>query len=385
MDSGVLDYYWNMLDRFNRLEGTIQTQSGVKNVTEVNMAKAIIFSDLIRLGIPFNIEMAVKEEKKSSFLGISVVSDNPEPQEDIPDKVTIKDDTGMVHSIPCSALQKVMRDDYLRFVLKRTGKSGKENILAMDISVPDIDKMPEEKKKSKKKKEVEEPVKIEEPKDNGKSENRLPDFGVVTNYPKDANGEKAGDSFLYNAHKLDIDFGARGKGTIMFYVYPLQMARNSLISDVMVVAEAGGLVRAAISRGTSSSVHLIFDDYTFVVRGRWKDGAFISQVNSLNPELVPNIKEKVRSFVPQKMTSRMYMHQDFDGADLYIFPAKFGENGASGYAPSAMVIATDADLSVVTPTAKGNYVLTASDGHSYTVDVFWAEVPAVLRCSISKD
>lgn len=384
MDNEQLtEYYWKTLKEVEETENDISVKTG-GSMSENNIMHGILFSDLIRLGVPFTIETTVVEKKKeSSFLGISVVQDTP--AESVPQNVVIKDDYGNIHKIACKILQSVMQKDYDKIILGIDGTTNSGNNVTMDISVPKLDDEQEDKPKNKKKQKEEKPVVIEDETPANSSENRLPEFVENTGLPKDAEGEKAESTFLYNVHTLTIDLGTRGTGVIKFYVYPLQYAKNSKISDIMVVAEAGGIVRAALSKGVSSSVRLLFEDFQFVIRGRWQDGSFISQVNPLNDEIIDNTKSEVKSVIPEKATSTMYMHQQFGGADLYIFPAKYGDNADTGYALTAMAIATKDDVSVVTPTANGNYVLQGKDNKDYSIELYWISSPAKLRCQIEEN
>lgn len=383
----LITYYDETMCRMDRLRKVEKTSEG-KYFPEIDIAYGLAIANLIRSGVPFTLTHSkpkVEEKKNTPFIGIVQEEQPKESVEEDPDVLTIKDSQGVKHTIPCTVLETILKKEYRTLILKETDDVGGQEQITMNISVPDYSDGIEPQAKDEKK-APQNIVQEQEEAEVGYTEERLPVFAEYDKFRKDAKLDKNSTTFLYNKHEVLIDFGNQGMGKITFYVYPLEVKQDSNITDVMVVAESGGLVRAAISRGTSSAVKIEYEQFPFIVRGRWEHGAFLSQVNSLDENIAKSMTDSVESFVPEARTSTTFFKAEYDGVFLYAFPARYGENESTGYALTALAVEDHGSLTVLTPRPTGEYVVTCNDGKELSVDLYWIGTsPETLRGKIDRE
>ena len=383
----LISYYDETMVRMDRLRTVEKTSEG-KYFPEIDIGYGLAIANLIRNGVPFTLthsQPKVEEKKSPPFIGIVQEEQPKETAEEDPDVLTIKDSNGGKHIIPCSVMESLLKKEYRTLILKETDASRNSGNVTMNISVPDYSDSIEDQVKEEEK-TLQNLIQKQEGIESSYTEERLPVFAENDKFRKDARLEKSSVTFLYNKHEVLIDFGSQGVGKITFFVYPLEIKQDSNITDIMVVAESGGLVRAAISRGTSSAVKIEYDQFPFIVRGRWEHGAFLSQVNSLDENIAKSMTDSVESFVPEERTSTTFFKTEYDGVFLYAFPARYGENENTGYALTALAVEDHGSITVLTPRPTGEYVVTCSNGEELSVDLYWiGSSPISLRCKIDRE
>lgn len=382
MDKETLcNYYNDTMVRMDRLR-KIEKASESKYFPEVDLCYGLSIINLIRNGVPFKLShtQVVEDKKQTPFIGIVSESTGKETPPE-PDILTIKDIDNKEHNIPCHILKQLMKQEYATLILKEENNPlGQADM--MNISVPAYSEVEDNTARE----DNTDAVSTENDKDNNdivnSDENRLPIFGENERYRKDKSKEKYASTFLYNQHDIRIDFGEEGIGKITFYVYPLDVKTDSNISDIMVVAESGGLVRAAISRGQSSAVKIEYDQFPFIIRGRWKEGKFLSEINSLDADLVNKMTDTVTSHIPENWTSTTYFKTEYHSTYFFAFPARYGENESTGYALTAMAVLDHDNLTIYTPQPDGGYEITCADGTALEIGLYWIDIPQKLCCKI---
>ena len=355
---------------------SLLTQNGVKRQSEFITIYGILLSDLIKTGsVKVNIvkpEQDNTTKKMNPIVGL-VLEDTGSKEEasTAEDQVEVVDGK-IKHHILVSDLLRIMgADQYNHYVLGMplNKKEKKKQVIATPKNIVfDVNAgFEEEEKKVEKKKE--EPKKVKEEPKEVSAATRIPVFSDYPKFKKDPEGKKNCHTFLYERHKLILTRGTK-KMIINFYIYPLKCESQNLAPDVMVVAEMAGNVRAGISRGTTSAVNIEFNSFKFVVRGLWKDKKFEGLVTCMNANNV-EIEDKKYPIDWSKKTSTLYVHTVVSGKDTYIFPGKFLTNNDSGLAPAAVAIKDGDELSILCPTADGNFIITEDNGQASTLDAYW--------------
>lgn len=150
------------------------------------------------------------------------------------------------------------------------------------------------------------------------------------------------EAFLYEHHVVSLRLG-ENSGTIHFYVYPLERAYDQLDTEIVVVAESGELLSAAVRSSTGPCVDVSYEGIHFLVRGRFEKGVFSSTIEAVDPDIQAAMQVEKEL---HDGGAGPYCGKYGDGT-LWVLPAKTkwiqGEgyvpvNGSSGFAPCALYL-----------------------------------------------
>ncbi len=364
------DLYYETIERAKNI-ATESEKNGKSVQPELIMLNAIGFAGLIRSGEPFDIEKPESEEVKKLSGAMSLLFE--EVPEDKPQEYYIcikyKDE---IYKCKDTDLRNVMHEDFDRLVLKIDNETNCENpsgAKSIDVSNLDLDLEFNE---------VTKPVPVsDEPAESQNEPNEpavdplfhLPKFDYDNTLPDDGDDKKHLSTFLCDEYDLVIEDKYGAENNMHIFIYPLNKADNALITDVFVIAENKGAVRAAISKGTTSAVNIDFGNISFIAKGSWKESEFNSQVNFTHTNI-----EAVGSPIhhrPTVHTSTTYVRKSLGGAVLYIFPGQFKDNNINGLCTSALVVDFGNDTNIYSPNQDGNFILAGEGDTSLVIDTYW--------------
>lgn len=366
-------FYFDLLRKSDRIRKDILENK--KNIPdEAENTYALIFASLVRSGISSRINYHKNETfDKKKTKATDILFEEVEEEDPMKNAMAeIKDENGTTYAIKPELLKKIMGDDFSKYIVIETnsGEEEPETEQKPDINEEiklffgsEIDGKDEIKKSGEEKpKEGEikkEPEAEKKEMDDSKTEDkdiRLPELPVDSSYENDKQGIKDENSFIYDIHKIRCT--SKGKEiAIDVYVYPLSVKENERAEDIFVAASKGTQIRAAVSKGKTSSLRLDIDTVSVICRGRWENGEFISQVTAINGIDKDSQTEKVKKVRRTTFTSTTYFRAELKNAVLAVFPAsKKGKNDDSlGTAPSALLIRQENEIKILTPTAEGTF------------------------------
>ncbi len=363
------EYYWNLLNQVSSVEKEEADHQSEMH-SEANNLMAMAFAGLNRSGENFQIESQLPEierinaENKKSLFGAT--TEVPE----LIETLRIKNMDNTVYSIKTDLLQKCMKSDYNRLVLKEKVEANVSS-QAEIISMPDITPVVEEQEEVKIAPVVEEVVK-EEAVPEGRSEFYVPQFIGDLKYNRDKKFTKPLSTFCFNHTKMSLPLENGRKAVVDFNVYPLTFAEDAPITDIMVTAVTGHVIRAGISRGVSASVEIKFDEMSFIVRGMWEDGKFVTQINCLDAHFAGKFKERTTSYMPEMRTYTTYIQEEIYGKTYNFFPAAVGLNADNGFAKCAAVITDGNDISVIVSNEENVFSIIDPDGAPEQILLYWS-------------
>lgn len=177
----------------------------------------------------------------------------------------------------------------------------------------------------------------------------IPYVAFDTNYLSDDEDSKEYDSFLFNHHETHVRYVDGTERTYLTYVFPLNPdTSDCLATDIVsIMVDHEGNIRPETSSPEATgqkSVNEVFKDISFVVRGHWEDGRFISSVALLNTKdgAQPLVTDSYRTIAPTRRTSSFYLrHIEENGNVLNVFPLGLLHNDQrTGLAPCVMMLET---------------------------------------------
>lgn len=371
------DYYWAVLKKITGIENGLANHM-VDISPEAEITKAIAFAGLIRAGQEAKKDYrraSNTETKTKSFGMISLVS---KQEEELPDElwIILQDEKRRDYSLKAALLEQVLGDDFRALIDGSESFAGPGAAQAVPIEVPDLD-FDEEDLSSPENPRIDLTEIVKEEENFKETSVRLPKFVTDTHFGADPDGSKDGWSFWYNRHTVRLLL-PEGLATIRFYVYPLSIKENEGATDIFVVAESEGLVRAGVSRGNTTSVNIDYEDIKFVVRASWKDKKLDSIVRCVNEELADSFSQEVRSFTPDPRTQTTYLRTSVQGVNLDIFPARYGENENTGYALAAIAVESENNIGITTPSADGTFIVDIGKDMPVMVNCFWQGTDPVM-------
>ncbi len=367
------EYYWNLLKQVNTLEKE-QFAHNIPTQTETTNLKSLAFCGLIRLGETFQIESNAAEiEKLKQEKQKKIINSDSIIIPELMETIRIKHMDNTVYSLSLSLLKDTMKSDYAKFVEGISNHHTENAYDEIDIEMPDIFSDIEDDFVPEASQEIEETsentyVANADGKRNADYEPRL--NGDI-NYNRDPEYSKSLDTFCVNHVRLVYQEGGK-KAVVDFNIYPLTFKENEPATDIFVTAISGNIVRAGVSRGTSTAVRLDFDELSFMARASWKDGKLRTQVNCLNKELAEHFVQDTVEYMPASRTYATYMQEDFGKIEYSFFPALIGRNGTSGNVPSAMAYQKDGHLQVLLSNEKDAFSIFDDDGLPVELSLYWS-------------
>lgn len=216
----------------------------------------------------------------------------------------------------------------------------------------------------------------------------IPYIAFDTMFPNDEADYKEYDSFLFNMHETTV---RTDDGETMYtsYIYPLSPdTSDCLITDILVVmTDSEGNVRTGMSEVKSNGVKNVtaeFANATFVVRGWWEDGEFISKIAPLsgnrNEIKVDDVSHPVK---PSRRTSSFYLrHLEDNGNVLNVFPLGLLRNDTrTGLAPCIMML-EDGQTRTMYMSGNNDVIALTLAKKSVMASAYWAG--NALNLSIDK-
>ena len=364
------DIYYDSIVRARHITDEA-AKNGIKPQIELIKLNAIGFAALIRSGVPFNVETIDHGEEKKIKGAMSLIFEEV-PDENDKETLICINHGDEVYKCKDTDLKSVMHEDYDRLVLKLTIDNeitNPDNKAAIDVSKLNLDLDLDVSDLIRPEPDTE--IKVETPQEEVKSEPtfHLPKFNHDDTLPDDAEGVKADATFLCDEYNILVEDKTNTENELHVFIYPLNKSDNALITDVFVVAEFNGAVRAGISKGSTLAVTIDFGYIAFIAKGSWKEYEFYSQINfthtSLEREASP-VRHR-----PTKHTSTTYVRNMVGDVALYIFPGQFKDNNLNGFCTSAVAVDFGKDTNIYSPNQDGNFILPGEGGSSLVIDTYW--------------
>lgn len=373
------NYYWSILSKASMIEQNLKDHM-TQTTPELDTIKALAATGLIRCGVEFKKKYSQSVDVQETTHKVGFLTLTSKQETDLPQELSLilQDDLKRNYTISGEAVKRVLGSDYKKLILDDDGANRNFNpanrikaIDLPDLDFSDLDDNDTAAKSPADQKVIEAANKKKEEENKLADENRLPVFASDPHFPSDKPDQKDGWTFLYNRHIVKIPL-KQGVVIVKFYVYPLDVKQNDPATDIFVTAESGGMVRAGVSRGTTTGVSIEFDDVKFMIRAAWKNGEFQSIVRCLNQELAGTIAaQETKSFTPDPRMASTYFKTTVDGVPIDVFPAKFGENERTGYALAAVAIESKNNIGIATPGPDGTCILDLGNGSSKYLDCYW--------------
>lgn len=374
-------YYWDLLAENNDIEQEEFTHN-INPQIENNNLKTLAFCELIRRGEKFQIESNREEiqQKEAENKKKIFTSDNIDVPE-LTEVIKIKGIDQIVYSLELEKAKQYLKSEYSRLILKQTGQD-KDSSAAFNIEIPDIyaemddtEEKPAEPINEEKVKKSKENINKQTPDEavpikTMRTENYQPVFEGDIKYNRDPHFVKSLDTFCMNHTRLV--YAENGQTAIVdFNIYPLQFAEDAPITDILVVALSGKIVRAAMSRGASAAVQIDFDEMSFMVRGSWEDREFMTQVNCLDRRFADKFKQQTDKFMPAHRTYTTYMQEDLYNKTYSFFPATVLTNTAAGCAICAAVTDMNGVPEILLSNEFDQFTVVDQDGLPSTISLYW--------------
>lgn len=364
-------YYWDLLHQTGQLE----QESFAHNIPvqiENNNLKCFAFAGLLRNNEIFQLESnraeieRIKEENSKKIIS-STETQVPELKEFI----KIRNMDGTVYSLELAILKKHLKSEFDKLVYKKDQYEANA-YEELGVELPDIFS-DEDNESEVELIPVQEEVEITTPvkRTDMRTQDYVPSLDGDMRYNKDPEQTKNLDTFCVDAVRLTYEEN-NNKAIVDFNIFPLKFVENAPITDVMVVALSGNIVRAGISRGTSAAVQIDFDEMSFMIRGKWVDGKFVSQVNCLDNRFANKFKQTNTCYMPVNRTYTTFMQEVFENKLYSFFPATIRRNTQQGTAPAAMVFEEDGTLKIILSNETDSFNMIDKDGLPYKIQLYWS-------------
>ncbi len=350
------------------------SRNNIDGVKENDMLYTLTFISLIRNGMDFNIISKVigEKEEKKAFISFSA---SPKEKEVITkDYVEVKT---MMGDFNCSVenIKKYLSEkEYKTLILKLSDKPA---AAPKTFAISDYDETLGVEEMVEKE-AVQEEMSDDEPAFTNNA-SRLPHFYEDKKIDPDYPGKKYLSTMLCHTHVIDITKN-KMKFKAIFTVFPVKITAEDPATDIAVAAtiynpSTGGYLspRGGVSRGTSASVNIEFDETVFVVHGAWEKGVFKSYVRSTTKSVSIDAENIIERKPGKDKTSTTFMAvREIPGVNVYVFPAVIGENSGFGYMIGAIAVESpeEKSLTVLTPNSNGEYLITAN-GVTYVFGAYW--------------
>lgn len=200
-------------------------------------------------------------------------------------------------------------------------------------------------------------------------------------YENDGADFKEYDSFLFNFHETHVRYMDGTERVYQSYIYPLMPdTSDCLATDIVaIMIDPDGNVRPGISEpgeAGQKSVTEEFKDITFIVRGQWEDGKFVTSINlyKAKGEDKPLVHDPdPKTVMPTRRTSSFYLrHIEDNGNVLNVFPLGLLRNDArTGLAPCVLML-EDGKTRTMYMSGDNNPVAMTFNRKSVFVSSFWA-------------
>lgn len=362
-------YYWDLLSQAGQIEQE-QFAHNIPVQTETQNLKCFAFTGLIRNGELFQIESNRQEiEKLQQENKKKIISSTDIKIPELSEHIKIRSMDGTVYALPLDVLKNHMKSEFDTLIYRKETKSA---IAYEELSVelPDIFS-DEENDPEPVTEEI--PVKavLKPQTDKLRDENYIPSLDGDMRYNKDQAQSKTLDSFCVDHARMTYEEDGR-KAIVDFNVFPLKFVEDAPITDIMVVALSGNIVRAGISRGASSAVQIDFDEMSFMVRGRWESGKFNVKINCLDNRFAEKFQQTDTMYMPTNRTYTIFMQEELEHKLYSFFPATIRKNDMQGLAPAAMVYQEAGDLKIVLSNDMDSFNMIDKDGLPYKVQFYWS-------------
>ncbi len=360
------------LREINMMRKELLDKEGEK-FPEVERLYLLAFINEIRKGANFTIINKViekeKVEEKKSFISFKTKTE----EEDIQTEEYIEISSGVDGTYICKAetVKELLGDEYNSLILHLSDEE--ENVTVNNYKLEAFDEtlgieQPKEVKSA--------PKKVTPVEESDSKLSRMPVFYYNPEHPDDAPERKTLVSMLCQTHR--IKFIANGEEyTAIFAVYPLKITADDPACDIAVSAiltKPGArsiLTRGGVSRGVSSTVNIEFDALTFVCHGAWEKGVFNAYIRKTNNE-VDIVEDVPGNLIPEAenrtSTTIATIKNVVPGTNLYVLPAIFAENNATGYM-AGCVAAEKPDekkITILSPSTDGSFLV-----DNFTLEAYW--------------
>lgn len=375
------EHYWNMLATISEMEAEETTHESVLH-SEAQNIKSIAFSELIKCGESFQLESNKDEiEQIKAANGKNFFSAQQKEIPDLKEIVYIRRMDGTQYTIDASQLQMCMKKDYDKYVLK-IEENTVQTFYDELSDIPDIygdadgmfDDADDDENVEAELPEIEDAD--DTPKETGRSATYVPSLAGEMKYNRDPQKQKNLSTMCLNTVYMDCDLGNGQHGAVQFSIYPLIFTENAPVTDIVVVALSGEVVRAGISQGKSAAVQIDFDEMSFLVRGSWQDAEFKTQVNCLDKRFADKFVATTETYMPSSRTYTTYLQEELFGQTYSFFPVIVGQNHSStGLAQCAMLSEEREGgrkhINILVSNDEDAFPLPDQNGDIYLASLYW--------------
>lgn len=164
----------------------------------------------------------------------------------------------------------------------------------------------------------------------------LNDKFYCNKYPDDKPGKKTADSFVYDQYLITAE-----NLKIRVNVFPLKYMDSAPVATDVFIAFKGnnGAYRGYISSENGNKmIRATFDQYEFIIRGKWINGNFESSLQLAKPAQIQIDKTQHRPVNPTSTTHEII---EKNGLKLHLFPTDWVNNPKTGVAGALIYSETE--------------------------------------------
>lgn len=195
-------------------------------------------------------------------------------------------------------------------------------------------------------------------------------------YPEDGPDEKTKSSLLFDEYTFKIEKNDELE-YIRVIVYPLYYCYDEHIStSVLVGMESDSICRAFISEGDTKNIKANFNDDNFIIRGKWVDGKFNSQVYYNKKKSEDKVSFEKTEYRPEEPTQSTHLIISRLTDKVHIFPLTLANDSRSGLALA--VAYSEEENTLLTPMKNGQLPLSKKD--NCINQTYWKDNNRIFVC-----
>lgn len=195
-------------------------------------------------------------------------------------------------------------------------------------------------------------------------------------YPEDGPDEKTKSSLLFDEYTFKIEKNNELE-YIRVVVYPMYYCYDEHIStSVLVGMESDSVCRAFISEGDTKNIKANFNDDNFIIRGKWVDGKFNSQVYYNKKKSEDKVSFEKIEYRPEEPTQSTHLIISRLTDKVHIFPLTLANDSRSGLALA--VAYSEEENTLLIPMKNGQLPLSKKD--NCIKQTYWKDNNRIFVC-----
>lgn len=188
-------------------------------------------------------------------------------------------------------------------------------------------------------------------------------------YEDDIPDAKLKTSLLFDEYLFKIEKNSETE-YVRVIVYPMYYCYDEHIStSVLVGMESDSICRVYISEGDTKNIKASFNEDNFIIRGKWVDGQFNSQVyySKKKPEEVVSFEKK--EYRPEEPTKNTHLIMNRLTDKVHVFPLSLTNDNRTGL--TLAVAYSEEENTLLLPMKNGLLPLSKKD--NYIVQPYWVD------------